>query len=383
MKPWKYPEGLGWAGSECFPLEKPENCCLSKYSSLVGSVLPVCDDAFIASSLFKVLPLYPVVQHLINVGKMSCHNLSILQKTLVTELAKDIYTHLLQMSPEDLDSVIKEIKDCCWIWNGKGFSSPGEIVINSMSLYPYFFTITEDFKAFEKIFMLAGATKELNSDLLIKLLHNIKDCHDSNEVWTYEDDLNIVISILGWFSKKDHDERLLIPVQRPDNRLQLEPISSCVYFDGWKAVDDFESDETDEERVHVVHHNVSKNLAKDLRIRDHTNYMINADSFGFEEFGQHEPLTQRLKNILDEYVETVGIFKELLQNADDAQATEVVFVIDWRTNRNSMSSLLDKGMAACQGPALWSYNNAEFTESDFANIQRLGGQTKKDLGPML
>ena len=58
-------------------------------------------------------------------------------------------------------------------------------------------------------------------------------------------------------------------------------------------------------------------------------------------------------------------------------------MIDWRTNRNSMSSLLDKGMAACQGPALWSYNNAEFTESDFANIQRLGGQTKKDLGPML
>jgi sacsin len=44
-----------------------------------------------------------------------------------------------------------------------------------------------------------------------------------------------------------------------------------------------------------------------------------------------------------------------------------------------MTGLIDPGMKACHGSALWAYNNAEFTEADFVNIQKLGGQTKKDL----
>uniref|UniRef100_A0A8C9FS67 Sacsin/Nov domain-containing protein n=1 Tax=Pavo cristatus TaxID=9049 RepID=A0A8C9FS67_PAVCR len=90
-----------------------------------------------------------------------------------------------------------------------------------------------------------------------------------------------------------------------------------------------------------------------------------------------KPLTVRIKNILEEYPSISDIFKELLQNADDANATECNFLIDMRRNMDIRENLLDPGMAACHGPALWSFNNSEFSDSDFLNITRLGESLKR------
>ena len=43
----------------------------------------------------------------------------------------------------------------------------------------------------------------------------------------------------------------------------------------------------------------------------------------FSGFGQSEPLTNRLKRLLEDYTDGFAIPKELVQNADDAGATEV------------------------------------------------------------
>jgi hypothetical protein len=40
-------------------------------------------------------------------------------------------------------------------------------------------------------------------------------------------------------------------------------------------------------------------------------------------FFQREKLTNRIKDILQRYSSTTCIFKELVQNADDAKATEI------------------------------------------------------------
>ena len=96
-----------------------------------------------------------------------------------------------------------------------------------------------------------------------------------------------------------------------------------------------------------------------------------------EAFGQYEKITTRLKRLLDQYTDGFAVLKELVQNADDAGATEVRFLYDERTNKDALTHLLDEGMRECQGPALWVYNDAEFTEKDFENIEKLSGATKE------
>lgn len=94
-----------------------------------------------------------------------------------------------------------------------------------------------------------------------------------------------------------------------------------------------------------------------------------------EAFGQEEPLTTRLANLLREYPADVGIFKELVQNADDAGASRVVFVHDKR--RHGSKSLIGQGMKAWQGPALCVYNDGVVSDDDLQSFQRLGNSKKK------
>jgi len=95
-----------------------------------------------------------------------------------------------------------------------------------------------------------------------------------------------------------------------------------------------------------------------------------------EAAGQSEPITTRLKNLLKDYPADVSMFKEMVQNADDAGATEVHFVWDWRQHRRQ--SLLTPDMDRWQGPALWIFNDAQFSSKDFESICRLGVGGKRD-----
>eukprot|EP00057_Strongylocentrotus_purpuratus_P026852 XP_011681326.1 PREDICTED: sacsin-like [Strongylocentrotus purpuratus] len=94
-------------------------------------------------------------------------------------------------------------------------------------------------------------------------------------------------------------------------------------------------------------------------------------------FGQREPLTERIKNILKGYPCDDTILKELVQNADDSCATEVHLVLDVRTHPKDR--LFRDEMSSLQGPALCVYNNRSFTDADIEGIQRLGVGSKRNL----
>ena len=86
-------------------------------------------------------------------------------------------------------------------------------------------------------------------------------------------------------------------------------------------------------------------------------------------FGQAEKLTNRLQRILSSYPCEKEILKELLQNADDAGATEICFINDPR--QHSDERVFEDSWKALQGPALCVYNNKPFTERDVKGIQNL------------
>jgi sacsin len=66
-------------------------------------------------------------------------------------------------------------------------------------------------------------------------------------------------------------------------------------------------------------------------------------------------------------IEGTSVLKEMVQNADDAGATEILFCLDRRSH--PVDKLAYTKLAEFQGPSLLVHNNAQFTDVDFLSIQ--------------
>ncbi|KAI9733902.1 MAG: hypothetical protein M1834_002557 [Cirrosporium novae-zelandiae] len=91
---------------------------------------------------------------------------------------------------------------------------------------------------------------------------------------------------------------------------------------------------------------------------------------------QSQRITTTLRNICKDYPAGGGILRELLQNADDAGATVVKYVLDKQSY--ATAPLLDSDLAQYQGPALLAFNDALFKETDFDSLSRIGDSCKAD-----
>ncbi|KAL8696938.1 MAG: hypothetical protein Q9224_002540, partial [Gallowayella concinna] len=78
-------------------------------------------------------------------------------------------------------------------------------------------------------------------------------------------------------------------------------------------------------------------------------------------FEQNSPVTTILRQICESYPES-SCLRELLQNADDAQASEIEYILDTKTYDDS--PLIHPGLQAYHGPALLVKNNKVFTDRD-------------------
>jgi hypothetical protein len=83
------------------------------------------------------------------------------------------------------------------------------------------------------------------------------------------------------------------------------------------------------------------------------------------QFEQTQSIVNRIQQILREYPYGDAVLLELMQNADDAKATDLHVHFDTTVTRTEN--------AATRTPALSVYNNAEFTDNDLVNIQNIGG----------
>ncbi|KAF7361321.1 BTB domain-containing protein [Mycena sanguinolenta] len=93
-------------------------------------------------------------------------------------------------------------------------------------------------------------------------------------------------------------------------------------------------------------------------------------------FGEYSLPTDTLAAILGAYPFSVGLFRELLQNSDDARATKQVFVLDARSH--GTETLIDPKLAATQGPSLLAYNDSLFSDSDWDALQSIHRSSKKE-----
>jgi Domain of unknown function (DUF3883) len=96
------------------------------------------------------------------------------------------------------------------------------------------------------------------------------------------------------------------------------------------------------------------------------------------DFGQEYSLLKALNKLVRDYSLGVSLFKEFIQNADDAEATEIRFILDQTSQASRVFH--NPKLAQLVGPALLAWNNASFKDQDIKNIRSLG-DTEKVLKP--
>ncbi|XP_028392630.1 sacsin-like [Dendronephthya gigantea] len=395
-RPKNYPELMPWYDGR--KLCKPSNMRPDSLAILVGATVPVFKEKLISDEVQELLGIsadhsvFREVIEQLHLAVVSWRNQTATQLDLgkFEEMIKKIYMWLSAKSKNAVEHLLQSKGLTQWVWYGNGFTSPEKVALESpfpksINLYPYLFHLPNELYKVKDFLLSFGVKPQFTVDDLLVMLSIIKEKHD-NEDGPREDanqDLGQCRAVLEWIVRSCgqlSDERrsnLLIPVQTASGKLQLEPCNKCTYCDREflrRGASEFEVST----KSFLIHKAIPDDLAGRLRVPRLSSCLAGAKALGikFKEAGQYEPLTMRLRNILQQYKEGVAIFKEIIQNADDARASKVFFVVDWR--ENPRERLLTEELAKCQGPALWAYNDAMFSEADFENINKLAGETKKE-----
>ncbi|MBN3304124.1 SACS protein, partial [Amia calva] len=237
---------------------------------------------------------------------------------------------------------------------------------------------------YQQLLKKCGIKSSLSPAEIVDFLSDLKKNIDSQAITAGPKELKFAISILEWMRTTQQDlkslgyeESLLLPIQKnaKNEGFSLQPLSNVLFPDiSSEALDDLCEDEED---FYLLHSEIPRAMSEHFCVPFLSTRILKPEFIGIEQYGQTEPIPLRIKNILKEYDEESDLFKELIQNAEDAKATECSFLVDMRQNKESPENLIDPGMSSCHGPALWSFNDEVFTEDDFKNISRVGSASKE------
>ncbi|KAL7865231.1 hypothetical protein SRHO_G00104780 [Serrasalmus rhombeus] len=370
-------------------LYKPAEIRASKYFAIVGHVMPLTSElrecVCQKLDLFIPPPAEKVLENLCVLGSMAP---LLVNPDSDYEFKNKVHS-TYKFIQENTEYFREEMNKKCiaWLWCQNEFVSPRDVVLvypDELDLSLYIKKVPEEFLQYADMLKEFGVKETLSDEEIEDIFHDIKQSIDDRDPPFGEpSELKVSIAILDWMRKNEKPLKnsTPVPVRAENQNFTLEPLKNTVYCD--ISDEGLEDLRQDKEEFHVIHEEVLGLTAKWLKVpflstRILKPQFIRAEEEcpGIEQCGQTEPITQRIKNILKEYDEVSDIFKELIQNAEDAGASTCGFLLDFRTH--PPESLIDDGMALCNGPCLWAFNNELFSDEDWKNIVRVGSASKEN-----
>ena len=375
--PSDYPSQLTWCGSSGSQEVSPQDvCCRVSDAYLVGSVLPLLSSQYGIHGVhagFHEISVHDVVSHFRNVVALTLAGKASTQSDVekVNNTVMKIYNLL---SPARLYSELNLPSKWIWWKNSKTFLAPEDCIVQLpleiVSLEPFVFSLSTNTEICSHVLSMhpGGFQRNLSTSKAIEVLEKMSQ--ERNVLSPQE--LRMAISILEWLKNQGHHTHgdVLIPTEHGT----LVKASECTFDDrNWTKT---KVGLPRISRCTFVHDSIPPALAKHFCVIPLSCRVAPSQKvkLKYTKAGQHEPITRRIRKLVEDYATSSDIFKELLQNADDAGATEVKFLIDWR--QHPTSSLLADELQAWQGPALLAYNNSVFSDQDFQHICELAAETK-------
>ena len=316
----------------------------------------------------------------------------------------EVMKHANEMNPETTLKIVKKIYSAIWsngilhsqlrthekivyIKTKNRFVSASSVFLKyrpefRTSLKPYLHVLPDSISAYKQLFLKCGMMEVLSESQILSVLDVLRYEIDS-QLCSVNAELawSLVLSILNWVTKNGTSivntsiiDSMYVPEDSSEVMPCLRDPRDMVYTDNEFLKHLSNSSDTFKP---FVHEHISPSLAKCLHVTPLSKELDFSEDT-FEDAGQHEPLMERLKNILKEYKDGVTIVKELIQNADDASASVVKICFDARRHDIDTKTLPFPGMKDAHGPALVVYNDSQFSDEDSVNIQKLAGATKQE-----
>ena len=385
-RPTDYPSTLPFYSCNAFV--QPSDICLPQYCLLIGSNTPVISTILLKGHSNPLVnqafgwQQHPKLSNVVLQLTSVIENYHSSEKAEYLKVIVSLYDSLQKYYfLSDVLKVLDDLDITSWVWNGDGFVEPKRVTlaVPFVDLKPYIWPIQPELLNVQNFLLNSGVLKDCTYEHYLRIMHEL-----ATDDIIVDDMKKIELSVsilnkLGELNIDDNLKMVPIPIKTNDSNVYAtKPLEQCTYCDTeWlrKGYSDIIFEGNDDE-IFFIHPNISIKTAESLRVRALISRILHVEDFGLTGFGQQESLTDRLHGILNDYTDGFAVPKELIQNADDAGASEVIFIYDERHNRDHMKYLLDENMRSCQGPALWVYNNAIFTDTDFQNISKLGSGSK-------
>ena len=371
--PDDYPSNMKWYGRDMPDATCPRNiCCNNSEAYLVGSIIPIISSEYEIHrklSGFHIVTAMDVVRHFSEVVSVAHTGMTDSDADKVNEMVMQIYDFLSRHTKQKITGIPEH-----WIWcrNRKSFLKSDQCIFTLpkeiSTLEPYLFCLSV-LPSHVKRFLQLPTVKPKHSLTKEDAVAVLKKMNYLKGRYLPPEEITMAVSILHWLKNHSHTpDDILIPTTAST----LALASECTYDNKWIK----EKDPTLISKYTLVHEGVPQPLAEYFHVTPLSQRVAPSKTLElkYTKAGQREPITRRIKQIVQEYATSSDILKELIQNADDAKATEVKFLIDWREHH--ISSLLADELKDWQGPALIAYNNSVFTNEDFESICELAAQTK-------
>ena len=368
---------------------------------LVSAVHPIADDKNMEKEVLEFLGLVRKKPSLDDVIRQFDHMLDMQLLTLgdaeydsFQSACSSIYSFLQQVTvgskSESSDGaclvkLILSSRPCILVQ--RQFQLPHSVTFNGgFGCEPYLHNSLpkEMSRRYESLMKLLGVRNTFETSDYVGAIQEMKKHEGDAELTGSELDLAVKLATHLCTSMKLEKDKLDDvknehgAIYLPNTRGVLHPINALCYNDNPIRTNDVDTTTLVETyNTNAVggytHPTLSREVAIGLGVRTMEREMLSNCAQGIP-FGQKQDLTTSLSRILGSYPLNYEILKELIQNADDAGATEIHFVSDSRHHSNT--AVFSPSWKPLQGPALCVYNNRPFTEADLEGIQKLGQGSK-------
>ena len=356
-----------------------------------GSQIAILDTNKVSSKLLtneilnvlgvtKQINKLAVINHF-NVLLEWFHQLSVdeLNKGIIqftNNVATEVYRYWGKLfeSEQPLFELLSCFRDKACVWNGMTFLHPSVVSFNWLTDGPFVYKFPDILPySIQPIMKYLGVEDDFPVETLVNALCKMKQQY--KESCLTPESQAVVSLILPKIANKVPDDAEIF---LPDCNYILKNAKELKYNDApWCTL---------QKKYTFCHSSIGRDIALGLKVEPVRNAVLkkfefqnNLNTFSVD-FGQEEKLTERLKNILNDYPKDCTFIKEIIQNADDSGAKQLYVILDKRhhVHDNDSEKVISEEWKKLQGPALMFWNDSTFTENDFAGIQKLGLGSKRD-----